>query len=121
MGLKPTFLELGIFIFLLKGFFDAEGCISKKLDDISIGQAWDRKDTSPLEDIKLVLEKLNIRCYLYNKIDKRPNRKPLKVLRISNRDGIYKFIKEIGSKHPEKLQRFQQFLDLFAPELVAKV
>ncbi|MBI5061384.1 MAG: hypothetical protein HZB67_03645 [Candidatus Aenigmarchaeota archaeon] len=102
-----------------QGFFDAEGYIAKDLRTIIIGQAWDKEGPSPLSDIKYILEEIGITCYLTRVIDKRGGRKPLEILRIHRKDSIHKFIRKIGSRHPNKLDRFKKFDDLFAPDLVA--
>lgn len=91
----------------IQGFFDAEGYIGNGRNLIIIGQAWDKKGKSPLTDISNMLKDFGIeRCYLYRIIDKRPNRKPLERLQISNKKDVKNFISEISSRHPEKLKRF---------------
>jgi len=90
----------------VQGFFDAEGYINKSNSKIILAQAWNKEGDSPLDDIKKILEKLNIKCSIITKIDKRPNRKPLQILGIYNKEGVLKFIKEIGSRHPAKLEKF---------------
>ncbi len=88
----------------IQGFFDAEGLAPKKSNYIGFTQ--NNKDS--LHFIKSVLEKNKIRC---GSIRRSRNSY---VFIISNYGGIKKFIKLIGTSHPERkknLERIYSFVN----------
>lgn len=97
--------------YYIGGFFDAEGCVSlvqKKYLNVEFYHSWNHEfSCPPLEDIKKILNKNNIKTSKVF-IIKRPTigrNYPLFRLIISNKKGIENFSKWIYSFHINKRKR----------------
>lgn len=104
--------------FYIAGFFDAEGGIGKYKKGnkiylrIDFYHSWNNSfECPPLEDIKLFLENLQIKCGDVRKRKKgKNNRLPRFVLSISNLNSIRKFFELIPFCHPVKRKELAALL-----------
>jgi len=78
--------------FFLKGFFDSEGEIDKKIGRIGATST----NLNGLNEIKIILEDLGIRSTIINRKDIRPNTHQKYVLRLHDKNSIKLFDSLIG-------------------------
>lgn len=100
--------------FYIMGFWDADGgCPKKPMYKKKIYIKFTQKDRRSLKELKLMIENFGIKC---GNVRLSEDARYGKIWRfsITNKDGMIKFCKEIGSLHPEKKQRLKTIIDLLS-------
>jgi len=99
----------------IRGFFDAEGSVLKLMEHypwqsmypIRIWSSWISPDICvPLEEMKCMLEEFGIKSEVKSvKASSERTKLPIFCLKISQPKDKLKFVEEIGSLHPSKIER----------------
>ena len=100
--------------FYIMGYWDADGgCPKNSTLQKKIYIKFTQKDKKSLIDLKKMIESFGIRC---GKVRLSENAQYGKIWRfsITNKEGILKFCKKIGSMHPEKKLRMKTIINLLS-------
>jgi len=100
--------------FYIMGYWDADGgCPKNPTLQKKIYIKFTQKDKKSLIDLKKMIESFGIRC---GKVRLSENAQYGKIWRfsITNKEGILKFCKKIGSMHPEKKLRMKTIINLLS-------
>ena len=101
--------------FYLMGFWDADGgCPKNPVASKKIYIKFTQKDRKSLDELKQILEdRFGISCGNI-RISEKVKNGVIWRFSITNRKGILKFCKEIGSLHPEKKLRLNKIIEILS-------